>query len=145
MLKRFKAKLARRKKKKDSPISSGKTNNANDGYDQTQMEKLFEIIKTSYSNMYTSYKRLFKCLNGLIDKLEEMDSMVDHLNINDEAKVACNMGKKLTKAHLDTSEYFMYYAAKLYGQMIIRSLANEMNNAKISRTNLNKQNIMEIR
>ena len=145
MLKRFKAKLARRKKKKDSSVSSGKTTNAKDGYDQTQMDKLFEIIKTSYNNMYNSHKRLFKCLNGLIDKLEEMDSMADQLNINDEAKVACHMGKKLAKAHLETSEYFMYYAAKLYGQMIIRSLANEMNYANNSKTNLNKQNSMEIK
>ena len=88
-----------------------------------KMDNLFETVKKSYNSLYKSQAHLQKSLNKLMGVLEEIASRTD-ANLNDDAKVACNMCKNLAVAHLDSSESFMYYAAKLYGRLFVYKMKN---------------------
>ena len=88
-----------------------------------KMDNLFETVKKSYNSLYKSQAQLQKSLNKLMGVLEEIASRTD-ANLNDDAKVACNMCKNLAVAHLDSSESFMYYAAKLYGRLFVYKMKN---------------------
>ncbi len=88
-----------------------------------KMDNLFETVKKSYNSLYKSQAHLQKSLNKLMGVLEEIAGRTD-ANLNDDAKVACNMCKNLAVAHLDSSESFMYYAAKLYGRLFVYKMKN---------------------
>jgi hypothetical protein len=87
------------------------------------MDNVFETVKKSYNSLYKSQAQLQKGLNKLMEVLEEIASKTDS-NLNDDAKMACNMCKNLAVAHLDSSESFMYYAAKLYGRLFVYKMKN---------------------
>ena len=88
-----------------------------------KMDNVFETVKKSYNFLYKSQAQLQKSLNKLIGVLEEIASRTD-ANLNDDAKMACNMCKNLAVAHLDASESFMYFAAKLYGRLFVYKMKN---------------------
>jgi hypothetical protein len=88
-----------------------------------KMDNVFETVKKSYNSLYKSQAHLQKSLNKLMGVLEEIAGRTD-ANLNDDAKVACNMCKNLAVAHLDSSESFMYYAAKLYGRLFVYKMKN---------------------
>lgn len=91
-----------------------------DECDETQMDKLFDTIKANYTALYQTHSQLIKCLNKLVHFINNTCT-----NINDEMKMTCQTSKELTKAYVDTSECFMYYAAKLYRKLIVNKMYNE--------------------
>ena len=88
-----------------------------------KMDNVFETVKKSYNFLYKSQAQLQKSLNKLMGVFEEIASRTD-ANLNDDAKMACNMCKNLAVAHLDASESFMYFAAKLYGRLFVYKMKN---------------------
>ena len=71
--------------------------------------------------MYKSHTELIKTLNKLISYFSDLANTFD-LNLNDETKMMCLTCQTISDIHVDSSEDFFYYAAKLNRKLMAQKL-----------------------
>ena len=71
--------------------------------------------------MYKSHTELIKTLNKLISYFSVLTNTFD-LNLNDETKMMCLTCQTVSNAHFESSENFLFYAARLNRKLMAHKL-----------------------